>query len=73
MPFLTFKVSAATSLMNASATRNKWPGRPSLDRELKKKRTTPPKVALEVHYDGIDHYPMKVETAQASCCHREHL
>ena len=36
---------------------------------MKKKRTAPCKVALEVHYDGTGHYPIKVKTMQAPHCH----
>lgn len=71
MPLLTFKASVATSLIILGLTRTKRLGRPStaLAENSKKKRTAPPKVPLEVRYDGTDHYPIKVKTSQAPRCH----
>lgn len=71
MPLLTFKASLATALISLGVARTKRLGRPSttLAENTKKKRTAPPKVPLEIRYDGIDHYPVKVKTAQAPRCH----
>lgn len=68
-PLLAFKASLASSLM-AQAYASKKRGRPSTETpEPVKKRPAPSKMAQEVRYDGVGHYPGKIETAHPPRCH----
>lgn len=70
-PLLVFKASVATSLMAQSfhLRRRGRPSNESLEEGSYKKRPAPPKMALEVRYDQICHYPKKTETEHPPRCH----
>lgn len=64
-PLLSFKASLAASLMTPTIQTKKR-GRPSANEDEvrpPKKRTAPPKVQLEIRFDGSGHYPKKVFTS----------
>lgn len=67
---LKFKASVATSLMAEAVFTSRKRGRPSTDSpDPVKKKLAPPKMAAEVRYDGLRHYPKKIETTHAPRCH----
>lgn len=79
MRFLDFKASVASSLLTLGKQQaqqlRKKRGRPTEDHgedePPAKKRCAPPKVALEIRYDRLSHYPKKLVTTSAPRCHDE--
>ena len=71
IPLLTFKASVATTLIQiGTVANNRKRGRPSTEEEpVKKKRDPIKRAPTHMRYDGIGHYPGKVEAKQAPRCH----
>lgn len=70
MPLLTFKAAVATTLIQIGTSLQNKRGRPSCEEgPVKKKRAPSKKAASQVKFDGLEHYPQKVETKQAPRCH----